>query len=97
MSIEGGRDVDEATPRPWRQIVNAGFRHGYVKSGDRTVADCRYVNGDANAALIVEAVNAYDRLRAIEAAARELTRLLPVDVRLTALRAALSEAPSDAR
>jgi hypothetical protein len=36
----------------------------------RTVADCRYRNGEADAALIVEAVNSYDRLRRIEAAAR---------------------------
>lgn len=38
----------------------------------RTVADCRYRNGDADAALIVAAVNDYDRLRRIERLAREL-------------------------
>ena len=61
---------DRTTPRPWTVTEKRGKRDGYVKSGDRTVADCRYRNGEADAALIVEAVNNYDRLRAIEEAAR---------------------------
>jgi hypothetical protein len=61
--------------------------------------------GDEDADLIVEAVNAYDRLRAIEAAARWLTRIhadSAVAVKgsllwedLQSLRAALKGTPDD--
>lgn len=61
-----GMGSRRATPRPWQFPVGgdiAGPDGSSVIPGMCTTAD---------AALIVEAVNAYDRLRAIEAGLREL-------------------------
>jgi hypothetical protein len=60
---------DRATERPWF----SGGDEVYAGQGETYSEVCRMLDEprmDANAALIVEAVNAYDRLRAIEAAAR---------------------------
>jgi hypothetical protein len=64
-------DHERATPRPWYATTKRGKRDGYIRQlAGVTVADVRYKNGEADAALIVEAVNNYDRLLRIEAAAR---------------------------
>lgn len=68
------------TPRPWFAD------YGKIGSGDRGIGEMDWPeDGD----LVVEAVNDYDRLRKIEAAARRLTRGHP-DEEWAALRAALS-------
>ena len=107
---------DRATERPWRlrKVTFPDRTHEWhLDSGAWRSAVIVYGNeakdweaeGRANAALIVEAVNAYDRLRAIEAAARALEaatkreRLagLPYvfEDELTALRAALDPATTE--
>jgi hypothetical protein len=50
--------TDEASPRPWRREETALTQHQHIRdaSGERVA---EYVSG-ADAALIVEAVNAYD-------------------------------------
>jgi len=63
-------ETGRATPRPWR--AKGGPQEGvdYIVGPGKD----DFLTGPirrANAALIVEAINAYDRLRAIEAAARE--------------------------
>ena len=95
------------TPRPWHTLPAPGFKTGRVIGpAGTTVADVRYRNGDADAALIVTAVNQYDRLRAIEEAARALVDV-PVIVdasgqpvepywsAMKALHAALEGAPHE--
>jgi hypothetical protein len=60
-------DVELATPRPWERIEETSDAERHVLLGNGTVIYASL----ADAALIVAAVNAYDRLRAIEAAARD--------------------------
>lgn len=56
--------LEGATPRPWFEDVILGRRTGYVRASHdrRPIADFRYRNGLADAALVVKAVNAYDRV-----------------------------------
>jgi hypothetical protein len=71
---------DGTTPRPWFHVGRPWVDGpGLIYSGSEDphvgnmVADTESsLNPDADAALIVEAVNAYDRLRRIETAARAL-------------------------
>lgn len=68
---------ENATPRPW--FRDASFESGgYIRAEDNTlVVSCMHAYGRepvparANAALIVEAVNAYDTLRAKNERLRE--------------------------
>jgi len=101
--------VTTATPRPWRQIsvsdqndrwtiAQAGVGHAF---GDPSMFVGSRVRNAADAALIVEAVNAYDRLLRIEAAARALmavyrTEREAPDSPIAALRSALQE-PTEPR
>lgn len=79
-------DPKEAgTPRPWTHRVRDGYTTGEI-TGSREIGGRREavvttiarngwmagVQSFADGELIVEAVNAYDRLRAIEEAARAL-------------------------
>jgi hypothetical protein len=69
---------EEATPRPWvAQSRDDGKSdpwwidtHAYPDGPYPVWAPPQYPVSEADAALIVEAVNAYDRLRAVEEAAR---------------------------
>lgn len=61
----------EATPRPWVHDPWGIWTAGGPKDGGERLFDADGAT-DADVILAVEAVNAYDRLRAIEAAAREL-------------------------
>jgi hypothetical protein len=64
---------EAATPRPWTHRPNHKPYH-IVVFGGRKAYEEGLTTSDilaADAALIVEAVNAYDRLRAIEVAARD--------------------------
>lgn len=82
-----GITPDLATPRPWKQDeryivaeVPGGRPGGEVIAGAGMTTYHHAANTDgrrrADAALIVEAVNNYDRLRAIEAAATALSEHL---------------------
>jgi hypothetical protein len=68
----------DATPRPWRMISvsDQNDRWTIAQAGVGHASESMFVGSrvrsEADAALIVEAVNSYDRLRAIEAAAREV-------------------------
>jgi hypothetical protein len=48
---------DEATPGPWAATTTPGFVTGHLTANGRNIADMRYRNGHADAALIVAAVN----------------------------------------
>ena len=74
-------ETGRATPRPWDYFIESYddgtmFVTAVTREGIRVIEGEPVASGvsEENAALIVEAVNAYDRLRAIEAAAREVVR-----------------------
>ena len=69
----------EATPGPWQATEKRGKRDGYVRSGDRTLADMRLRNGEADAALIVAAVNALPALLDVADAARRFVAMQDAD------------------
>lgn len=89
MSVDGidagsaaGRAADLASPRPWAAFATGSEGCSVVAEGRRLPRVARLTSGpfetcQADAALIVEAVNAYDRLRAIEDAARDVLTFLP--------------------
>lgn len=99
-------DLKDATPRPWR--IDPDDRPGMhwnnhiVCAGSPNLTICFMTHdntpenetGDANAALIVEAVNNYDRLRAELA---EATRLLRSAVSIAAEAHAEWDADNDPR
>lgn len=62
-----------ATPRPWTSRINETGQMVYVEGPDGVVI-CSFSEafGTANAALIVQSVNAYDQLRASEADSKAL-------------------------
>ena len=70
--------VDKPTPRPWHRHGDKSIRicDGQHNEGCSTIAEAEilhprtYGESFANAALIVTAVNAYDALRELEAAAK---------------------------
>ena len=76
---------DETTPRPWvAQSRDDGKSdpwwidtHAYPDGPEPVWAPPQYPVSEADAALIVAAVNDYDRLRAIEIAARAVLAFLP--------------------
>jgi len=76
------RDTDHlSTPRPWRWWTTGSEGCSIRAADDRSYRVARLTNApletcEADAALIVEAVNAYDRLGAIEAAWPEVMALL---------------------
>ena len=56
--------MSEPTPRPWKYDFNAGTIFATVREQDIRVVDVPQVNGEqeANARLIVTAVNCHDEL-----------------------------------
>ena len=64
---------DRTTPRPWYVIEKRVVSTNHPLPGHRfrTVADCRYRSGEADAALIVEAVNRFKALTAVADLARK--------------------------
>jgi hypothetical protein len=74
------KEIEKATPRPWVEGENIKFRlmtDVCGRGGEDYIADCGMLNGlsavqcEANAALIVKAVNALDRHLAIIKQLRE--------------------------
>jgi hypothetical protein len=113
MEDRRGEDVSEGTPRPWiAQSYDDGQSapwyidtHAYP-DGPQPVWAPSYPVSEADVTLIVTAVNAYDKLRAIEAAARAFMEYddgppdLPEEEwepKARVLWDALSEVSSDAR